>query len=261
MSDEAKWTTTITDIKPNKILLRGYPLDELMGKISYAQVVYLILKGELPSENVGKIIDAMLLSSIDHGVTPPSALATMTVTSTGAPINAAISAGILAISEFHGGAIEECMRMLISCAELEKKENLSILQSAEKIVQKAIESKKPISGLGHRIHTDDPRTKKLFEMATECKINGEYIEIIKTIESAFEKSKGKKLPINVDGAIAAILCELGFDPILANAFFIIARVPGLVAHFYEEKTTQKPMRKIDPSNWIYNGPEERHISS
>ncbi len=260
MDNKEKWKTSITNIKPNKILLRGYPIDELMGKISYAQVVYLAIKGELPSENVSKILDAILVSSVDHGVTPPSALSTMTVASTGTPINAAISAGILAISKFHGGAIEDCMKTLIECKKIKDKNNLSNNESAVKIIQKASETKKRLSGFGHRIHTDDPRTKRLFDMAKEYNISGDYIKIIKSIESELEKSKSKKLPINVDGAIAALLCELDFDPILANAFFIIARIPGLVAHFYEEKTTQKPMRKIEPSNWIYDGPDERHLT-
>ena len=96
-------------------------------------------------------------------------------------------------------------------------------------------------------------------MASELDIAGDYVEIAQSIESALEEAKGRKLPLNVDGAIAAILCELDFDPMLANAFFIMARIPGLVAHFYEERTTQKPMRRIEPSQWEYSGQEERHI--
>ena len=109
MTDKT-WKTAITEIEPNKIKLRGYPLNELMGNRSYADVVYLALRGELPTPKVGKLIDAMLVSSIDHGVTPPSALSAMTVASTGAPLNSAVAAGILAISKFHGGAIEANLR-------------------------------------------------------------------------------------------------------------------------------------------------------
>ena len=101
--------------------------------------------------------------------------------------------------------------------------------------------------------------KKLFSIANELRIAGDYLELAKAFESELEKSLGKKLPINVDGAIAALLCEMDFDVIFANAFFMIARVPGLVAHIYEEKTRYKPMRKIDPTDVTYDGPEDREI--
>ena len=99
MSD-LHWKTAVTKIEPNKISVRGKAIDELMGKTSYAQMVYLLLKGEMPSDNVGKMMEAILVSSVDHGTTPPSALSAITVASTGAPLNASVAAGILAISKF-----------------------------------------------------------------------------------------------------------------------------------------------------------------
>lgn len=105
---ELHWKTSITRVEPNKLLVRGYPLEELMGKAGFGQMVYLLFKGELPSQNAGKMIEALLTSSVDHGATPPSVLSALTVASTGAPLNAAVAAGILAISKFHGGAIEDC---------------------------------------------------------------------------------------------------------------------------------------------------------
>ena len=96
-------------------------------------------------------------------------------------------------------------------------------------------------------------------MAVELKIAGEYISLARDIEAKLEKSSGKKLPINVDGAIAALLCEMDFDVTFANAFFMIARVPGLVAHIYEEIKRYKPMRKIHPTDVSYDGPEERGL--
>ena len=104
---EETWKTAITKVEPNKLLLRGYRIDELIGNISFSQAVFLAIKGELPSEKQAKMIDAMLVSSIDHGVTPPSCLSARTIASAGAPLNAALAGGILAISKHHGGAIEE----------------------------------------------------------------------------------------------------------------------------------------------------------
>ena len=112
------WKTAVTKIESNKISVRGKAIDELMGNTGYAQMVYLLLKGEMPSENIGKMIETILVSSVDHGTTPPSALCAITVASTGAPLNAAVAAGILAISRFHGGAIEDCMKILKQGMEL-----------------------------------------------------------------------------------------------------------------------------------------------
>lgn len=256
---ESSWKTGITKIEPNKILVRGYAIDQLMGKVNFGQMVYLLFKGELPTQNQGRMVEAILTSSVDHGATPPSVLSALTVTSAGAELNSAVAAGILSISKFHGGAIEDCMYLLKDTIELMAKENLSTLEAAKKIIISYREKNKKLSGFGHRLHTDDPRTQKLFQLAEEYGISGKYVDIAISIKNMLEENLGKKLPINVDGAIAAILCEMNFDPALANAFFMIARLPGIVAHIIEERTRQKPMRKIDPSNHEYDGPAERAV--
>jgi len=253
------WKTAITKVEPNKILIRGYPINRLMGKASFGQMVYLLFKGEFPSKNEGKMIEAILTSSVDHGVTPPSVLSALTVASTGSPLNAAVAAGTLAISKFHGGAIEDCMLILKEIQKLKENENLTIDEAAAKTILAYKEKKKKISGFGHRVHTNDPRTAKLFQLAEEWNINGEYIEIARILETKLEEITRRKLPINVDGAIGAVLCNMDFDSQLANAFFMIARLPGMVAHIIEEKIRQRPMRKIDPANNEYDGPEERSI--
>ncbi|TDI84472.1 MAG: citryl-CoA lyase [Caldithrix sp.] len=256
---KSSWKTGITKVKPNEVRLRGYRIDELMGSVSFGQSVYLALKGELPSKNVGNIIDAILVSSIDHGVTPPSTIASMTVASSGAPLNAAVASGILAISKFHGGAIEDCMGALLQVQDKINAREISVAKASEELVAEYIEIRRRISGFGHRFHTEDPRSKKLFKLATDLKIADKFIKIATTVESELAKQMGRKLPINVDGAIAAVLCELDFSPRLANAFFMMSRVPGLVAHIFEEQTRQKPMRQINPEDHEYDGPEDRSL--
>ena len=258
MSD-LRWQTAITKIEPNKISVRGYKLDELMGKASYAQMVYLLFKGEMPSQNTGKMIEAILVSSVDHGTTPPSALSAMTVASTGAPLNASVAAGILSVSRFHGGAIEECMHILKQGIDIIENSGCDEQEAAAMVINEYRSHKKRLSGFGHRLHTDDPRTKKLFKLAEQYGIAGKVIKLARALECELEKISGKKLPINVDGAIAALLYEMDFDPVLANAFFMIARVPGLVAHIYEETTRYKPMRKIHPTDVEYDGPADRNL--
>src|SRR5438477_12310142 len=106
------WTTALTSIAPNRILIRGYPLDEMMGRLSFADAVYLLLMGELPTPAIGRMLNAVLVSSVDHGVTPPSTLAARNVATSGAPLKDCIAAGVLAFGPRHGGDIESCMRFL-----------------------------------------------------------------------------------------------------------------------------------------------------
>jgi len=254
MASELHWKTAITDVKPNKIRLRGQAIDELMGRITFSQAIYLALKGEMPSPEVGQLIDAIFVSSIDHGASPPSALAARTVASTGAELNAAVAAGVLAISHYHGGAIEEGMRLFLDIASRAEARKISTREAAAEILEEMKAKGQRASGFGHRLHTQDPRTTRLFHLAEELGLAGRFVQIAREVEDLLAQQIGKRLPINVDGAIAALLCDLGFPPELGNAFFIIARVPGLVAHVHEEKTRMKPMRKIHPEDFEYDGP-------
>src|SRR3989440_9269041 len=107
-----RWQSALTEIAPNKILVRGYPLDEMMGRLGFAEAVYLLLMGELPTPAIGRMLNAVLVSSIDHGVTPPSTLAARNVATSGAPLKDCVAAGILAFGPHPGGDIEACMRFL-----------------------------------------------------------------------------------------------------------------------------------------------------
>jgi citrate synthase len=256
---ELHWKTAITDVKPNKVCLRGYPIDQLIGKISFAQAIYLVLKGEFPSPEVGRLVDAIFVSSVDHGASPPSVLAARTVASTGAELNSAIAAGVTAISRFHGGAIEEGMMLFLEIAVRMDEKEASEDEAAREVLQEMKEKGKRASGFGHRIHTQDPRTEKLFSLAEELGLAGKFVRIARAAEKLLAELIGKRLPINVDGAIATLLCELDIPPDIGNAFFIIARVPGLVAHIHEERTRMRPMRKIDPQDFEYDGPAERKV--
>jgi len=254
MSDE-KWKTAITDIGPGKIRVRGYSITDIMEKLSYAETVYLILKGELPSKAEAALMNAILVSSIDHGASPPSVLGTRTVVSGGNSLNAAIAGGVLTIGDTHGGAIEQSAKIL---QELATKGD-DIDRIASELVDWLKEQKMRMPGFGHRLHNVDPRTSKLFEIAERHGYKGKHIELCKAIEKALAEKLGKKLPINVDGAIAAVISDMGFDWRLGKGFFIISRVPGLLAHAYEEMTRERPVRKLGPMPYEYDGPEDRKI--
>ncbi|MGD8626258.1 MAG: citryl-CoA lyase [Anaerolineae bacterium] len=256
---EETWKTAITKIAPNKVAVRGYAIDELMGRISFGEMVYLVLKGELPSPEVGRLMDAMLVSSVDHGATPPSALAARTVASGGAPLTTAIAAGIMTINQHHGGAIEGCMKVLHELVDYKKEKGLDAETAAREKMAVFRAAKIRVPGYGHRVHSDDPRTRRLFALAEEAGLAGEYIEMGHALRQAMKESLGRDLPMNVDGGIAAVLCELDFPPALGNGFFAISRTVGLTAQVHEEKTRQRPMRKIDPVAHEYDGPAERKL--
>jgi citrate synthase len=268
---KAVWTTAITKIEPNKVAVRGHDIAGLMGNTSFGAAVYLILTGKMPDERVGRLMDAILVSSIDHGATPPSCLAARTVASTGASLSQSVAAGISSINRHHGGAIEDCARFLASVIEKARGRSLSLDDIAAEEVAKIKSTGDRISGFGHRIHTKDPRTARLFELAAEAGLSEipsqregtrggvipaqhsvSHIGAARAVERAFA-AIGKPLPINVDGAIGAILADLGLDPRVFNGIFMIARTPGLVAHVTEEQTRERPMRRIDPVNHAYDG--------
>lgn len=252
------WPTSITEIAPNAVRVRGYDIAQLMGSISFGAAVYLILRGELPTEPVGRLMDAIIVSSIDHGATPPSVLACRTVASTGASLSQCVAAGILAINKHHGGAIENCATQLRTIAERAELEGSSLDVVARDELEKMRTRHERMSGFGHRIHSADPRTSRLFELAEQAGIDGPHMKAARAVEGAF-KAMGKPLPINVDGAIGAIAADLGFEPAVLNGLFMIARTPGLIAHAREEQSTQKPMRRVVAGAHEYDGPAPRPL--
>jgi citrate synthase len=254
------WKTGITRIRPNEVRLRGYSLDQLMGRVSFAQAIYLALLGELPSPQVGRLIDALLVASIDHGVTPPSTQAARIAISTGAPLNVAVAVGVLSINKHHGGAIYDCMGILHSVIRRSVDDGQTLETAAEALVAEYKTARKKLAGFGHRVHTKDPRTVRLLALAAELGLAGKGVAAVRAVEGVLAAA-GKPLPVNVDGAIAALLVDLNIPTELANAFFIMARVPGLVAHAYEEQQRQPPMRQVNPLEHEYDGPGERQLEA
>jgi citrate synthase len=256
-----RWHSSLTEIGANKILVRGYPLDEMMGRLGFAEAVYLLLMGELPTPAIGRMLNAVLVSSVDHGVTPPSTLAARSVATTGAPLKDCVAAGILAFGPHHGGDIESCMRFLDAGLTL-MRGGKSLKEAADAIVEDCVAQNLEPPGFGHRFHTRDPRAARLFQMALELELEGEHVRLIRATERAVESHAshfGRPLPVNVDGAIAAISADLGFAYELGNAIFLISRLPGLIAHAHEERTRQSPMRQLDPKDYDYDGAGERRL--
>src|SRR6266545_3949148 len=260
-SPNDRWQTALTLIAPNKILVRGYAVDEMMGRLSFADAVYLLLMGELPTPSIGRMLNAVLVSSLDHGVTPPSTLAARNVATSGAPLKDCVAAGILAFGPHHGGDIEACMRFLDSGLS-KMRGGMTQQQAADAIVAECASINEVPPGFGHRFHTRDPRAARLFQMALELELEGEHVRLIRACEralDAYTERFERPLPVNVDGAIAAISADLGFAYELGNAIFLISRLPGLIAHAHEERTRQPPMRQSDPKDNDYDGAQQRRL--
>jgi citrate synthase len=258
---DERWQTALTSIAPNRIQVRGYSLDEMMGRLGFAEAVYLLLMGELPTPTIGRMLNAVLVSSIDHGVTPPSTLAARNVATSGAPLKDCVAAGILAFGPHHGGDVESCMRFLDRGLSL-MRAGKSLQKAAEAIIDECADQHEVPPGFGHRYHTRDPRAARLFQMAMELEVEGEHVRLIRAAERVLVSHKDRfdrPLPVNVDGAIAAICADLGFAYELGNAIFLISRLPGLIAHAHEERTRQSPMRQIDPKDHDYDGARDRRL--
>jgi citrate synthase len=257
--EHEKWRTALTCIEPNKILMRGYPLDEIMGRLTFGEAIYLLLMGDVPSPAIGSLMEAILVSFIDHGITPPSTLAARNTATTGAPLRACVAAGVLGFGRYHGGDIESCMQFLDSGLELVRK-GASYRDAAGIIVKRCMEQGEQIPGFGHRFHTRDPRAARLFQMALELEIEGNHVQMIRAVELvAGHLPDGHAVPVNIDGAIAAVCGDIGIPPEIANALFIISRVPGIAAQAQEERAREHPMRQIDPKDHMYDGAGQRRL--
>ncbi len=254
---EPFWKTAISKVEPNKIVVRGYNLMDLIGKYSYADLTYLLWRGELPSADHSRMMDALLTVCLEHSLNAPSVDAARFVASSGVPLQAAVSAGIAAIGEWHGGAIEEAARMLQEGVARMKDNGMTVEEMAEEILLQHRDQKQKLAGYGHPTHTQDPRTEKLLEVADKTRLRGSHVELAQTVELSTGKFFRKHLILNVDGCIAAIISDMGFDWRLGKGFFIVSRTPGLIAHAYEQMYLDKPYKAPSWSEIVYTGPPER----
>ena len=261
MATEKHWDSKISYTTKNQIRVRGYDLVEMMGTIPFSHAVHLMFTGELPTPKVGKLVDALMVASIDHGPGTPSALAARTAASGGANVKNAATAGFLTLDYSHGAAVENCMKVLQTV--LEQTQAVSGEGEKTDIVRDFImaekEAGRKIPGFGHRQHPHDPRADKLFALAFDAGVGGEFIAVAYLISKVLSEMAGKELPINVDGVVAAILCELGYPTELGNGPFLIARLTSLLVNAYEEITTMPRMRRIDPVDFGYTGIPDRDL--
>ena len=234
----AWWSTSIIDIRPGEIVIRGYPIQELIGALSFVQMVWLMLRGEVPESAQAKLLEAALVAAVDHGPQAPSiAISRMAVTC-GLPINGAMASAINALDDIHGGAGQQCMELYQSIAQ-----RVDTGTNEEEAVELELdrfiaERGKIVAGFGHRFHRIDPRAVKLLDLVRRAQsdgiVSGRFARIGTLIEQSLQRRKGSRIPMNIDGATAVIYCELGFAPPLGRGLFVLSRSVGILAHAWEQ---------------------------
>ena len=234
----AWWSTSIIDIHPGEIVVRGYPIQELIGELSFPQMIWLMLRGEVPGRAQAKLLEAALVAAVDHGPQAPSiAISRMAVTC-GLPINGAMASAINALDDIHGGAGQQCMELYQLVAQ-RVDAGSSEADAVEPELDRFIaERGKIVAGFGHRFHRIDPRAVKLLDLVRRAQANGvvsgRFARIGTLIEQSLERRKGSRIPMNIDGATAVIYSELGFAPPLGRGLFVLSRSVGILAHAWEQ---------------------------
>ena len=261
----AWWDTAIIDIHPGKIAIRGYPIEELIGNVGFAQMIWLMLRGELPSRAQADLLEAALVPGVDHGPHAPSiAISRMAVTC-GLPINGAMASAINVLDDIHGGAGQQCMELY---REIDAAAGAAgdLVATATAVIRQRIDSgEKIVPGFGHRFHPIDPRTAPLFALVAKAEaagvVSGRWAAIGHAVEAAISAIKKRHIPMNIDGITAVIFCELGFEPELGRGLFILSRSVGILAHAWEQKQRGRrimgPMPREIP--FRYSGPALRAV--
>jgi citrate synthase len=225
-----------------------------MRNASFTDMIFLLHHSRVPKPEERRVVDAMLIGAADHGPGAPScAAARLAASGNRQSLSAAVAAGVLTIGDEHGGAGSRCMELIADGLSRVRAKSVSLSAAATEVVDEARAARKRLPGFGHRIHSEaDPRVDVLFALARNGKIAGDGVAFARELERVIA-ARIKPLPLNIDGAMAAILHDLGFPSMVGKLFFIISRVAGVSAEVLEEYTREKPMRITFPIE--YDGPE------
>lgn len=237
------WRTGIVHARDGEIRIRGRNVTALMQQATFTDTIFLLHRGELPTARERRMLDAILTSVADHGANAPScATARLSASGNRQSVSANVAAGLLAIGDEHGGAGEACMVLIQAGLARALEQNRSLGDVADAMVAESRTAGRRLPGLGHRVHTVDPRVEILFALATAD--DGQEpppVQFMRELQRAAAAAI-KPLPINIDGALAALLIVLGFPPQAGKLMFIVGRVAGLTAEVAEEYARERPMR-------------------
>ncbi|MBI2102614.1 citryl-CoA lyase [Candidatus Woesearchaeota archaeon] len=234
-----EFKTRISKLVDNDVVIRNEKLSSLITQGKFSDAIFLLLSGRKATAAESVLFEKMLIGVIDHGMGTTSSLTARCIASGGNALNVGVGGGILSIGDHHGGAIEKAMQQFYAWEQLGK-ERASIQ------IREMISGKKTIYGFGHKVYKDeDPRVLLLLKEMKKLGFKSKHLFLKEEVEKAFQETKGKSLPINIDGFLALLLCDFSFDPLLGKGVFIIGRTPGLVAQTYEELKYEKPVRRVE----------------
>jgi citrate synthase len=267
------WSTSIIEMKPGMIRYRGYAVEELIGRVGFAEIAWLLTRGDLPDPKSAKLLEAALVAAVDHGPQAPSiAVARMAMTC-GVGINNAMASAINVLGNVHGGAVEQCVFLYNAIAarigpkRSKARDSGSIKSAVEaQLNELANNGVRHVPGFGHRFHSIDPRAPRLLQLVDEAvaekAVTGVFVVIARTLEAVLAKRKGRRIPMNIDGATGVIFAELGFPPPLCRGLFVLSRSVGALAHAWEESQSGERNKGPIPRHllWSYKGPRARRLS-
>jgi citrate synthase len=257
------WRTEIISIAPGEIRMRGYPIEELIGRIAFCDMIWLMLRGELPTPVQRRLLEAALVAAVDHGPQAPSiAIARMAMTC-GLGINNAMASAINALGDVHGGAGQQCLELyeIIAAAE---NDGASLAEAAHSEIARRLAARLHIPGFGHRFHGIDPRAGRLLALVAEATgpdgVQGRFRRIGEAVGTALAAAKGKSVPMNIDGATAVVYGELAFQAPLARGLFVLSRSVGILAHAWEQREQGARIKGPMPPSvpYRYDGVALRH---
>lgn len=263
------WRTAIAYKTKEKIVVRGYDLNELTGNIGFAEMAYLVWRGELPPPAHARMLDALLVSMAEHAFSPSSA-ACRFIASGGVPLHVGVAGGMLAIGTYHGTA-DRPAELFRDAVALMESEGLTVEETARRVAGDARRAGRRLPGFHHPQHVQDPRTARLLALADLYGVSGRYVAMARALEAATEEFWGRRIYLNGPGAVGAICLDMGFDTDLIKGVFLLSRTVSLVAHTYEEQHREKGWRAstrapiVQPLDLslqrpeFYDGPPERSL--
>ncbi|MEU6267034.1 citryl-CoA lyase [Saccharopolyspora shandongensis] len=258
------WRTGVSRIRPGEILLRGYPVEQLIGRLSFADTIWLMLRGELPTAAQSRLLEAALVAAVDHGPQAPSIAAARMAATCGLGLNNAVATGVNLLGDVHGGAGQQCMQVL---ADLEQaaSQGADLDAAAERLVADYRADRRHVPGFGHRFHPRDPRRDPLLALVEEAvtagEVPGRALRAGTALERALSQGRSRPVPMNIDGATAIIYRELGFPPELGRGLFVLSRSVGILSHAWEEKSQNTRIKGPLPRPLLpaYDGPAPRDL--
>ncbi|CUK15647.1 Citrate synthase [Ruegeria denitrificans] len=226
------WKTAIIDMEPGRIELRGHPIQDLIGHLSFPEMIWLMVRGDKPTPAQARLFEVALVSAVDHGPQAPSIAAARMAVTCGLPLNNAMASAVNMLGDVHGGAGEQAVELFHHIEAHPAGLDIALNDWIS-------EHGKIIPGFGHRFHTPtDPRAPRLMELVHEAieagACEGRYLQIAQRVEAEIAHRKSRPIPMNIDGATAVIFAELGFAPPLARGLFCLSRSVGILAHAWEQ---------------------------